>query len=51
MALAAFIGLGIMALGFLVRQERIWLKRALASEHSTDAYAENGAAYKETQTV
>ena len=51
MALAALIGLGIMALGFLVRQERIWLKRALASEHSTDAYAENGAAYKETQTV
>jgi len=45
MALGALIGLSIMALGFLVRQERIWLLRALSGEHKTDAYTENGAAY------
>ncbi len=43
--LAVFIGLAIMALGFLVRQERIWLMRALSGEHKTDAYTESGASY------
>lgn len=43
--LGVVFGLLIMALGFLVRQERIWLLRALSGEHKTDAYTENGAPY------
>ena len=43
--LAVLFGLLIMALGFLVRQERIWLLRALSGEHKTDAYTENGTPY------
>lgn len=43
--LAVVIGFLIMALGFLVRQERLWLLRALSGEHKTDAYTENGAPY------
>lgn len=39
--LAIIFGLLIMALGFLVRQERLWLLRSLSGEHKTDAYAEN----------
>ncbi|MEK7613571.1 MAG: hypothetical protein AAB439_01680 [Patescibacteria group bacterium] len=36
-------GLLILALGFLVREERRWLMRALKGDHQTDAYTENGA--------
>jgi len=43
---AILFGLLTMALGFLVRQERIWLLRALSGEHKTDAYTENGAPYR-----
>lgn len=46
--LAVLFGLSIMALGFLVRQERIWLLRALSGEHKTDAYTESGASYAHT---
>lgn len=42
--LAVVCGLAIMGLGFLVRQERLWLVRALSGEHKTDAYTENGPA-------
>lgn len=41
--LAVLFGFLIMALGFLVRQERLWLLRTLSGEHTTDAYTENGA--------
>ncbi|TAJ14101.1 hypothetical protein EPO56_02495 [Patescibacteria group bacterium] len=43
MALAVLLGLLLMAFGFLVRQERMWLLRAMSGEHKTDAYTENGA--------
>ncbi len=43
--LAVVFGLVIMILGFLVRQERLWLLRAISGEHKTDAYTENGASY------
>ncbi len=43
--LAVLFGLSIMALGFLARQERRWLFRAISGEHKTDAYTENGAPY------
>ena len=43
--LMVIVGLLVMALGFLVRQERIWLVRANSGEHKTDAYTENGAPY------
>ena len=49
--LAVLFGLSIMALGFLVRQERIWLLRALSGEHKTDAYTENGASFAGTAPV
>jgi len=39
--LAIVFGLAIAALGFLVRQERLWLLRSLRGEHATDGYAEN----------
>ncbi len=42
---AIIFGLCTMALGFLVRQERVWLTRALSGKHKTDAYAENGPSY------
>jgi hypothetical protein len=48
MILAVLMGLGTMALGFLVRQEKIWLTRALSGEHKTDAYTENRGAYAPT---
>ncbi len=48
--IAVFVGLTIMALGFLVRQERIWLLRALSGEHKTDAYTESGASYAPNET-
>jgi len=48
-SLAVLFGLLIMALGFLVRQERLWLLRTLSGEHKTDAYTENGAPYTGAQ--
>lgn len=36
-------GVLIMALAFLVREERRLLMRALSGDHSTDAYTENSA--------
>ena len=39
--IAVLLGLLIMVLGFLVRQEHLWLLRSLSGEHKTDAYAEN----------
>ncbi len=44
-------GLLIMALGFLVRQERKWLMRALSGTHKTDAYTESGASYASTEVT
>lgn len=43
--LAVLFGLALVAFGFLVRQERLWLLRALSGEHKTDAYTENAAPY------
>ncbi len=40
--LAIVFGLAIMVLGFLTRQERLWLLRSRSGEHKTDSYAENG---------
>lgn len=40
---AVVAGLLILVLGFLVREERRWLMRALSGDHHTDAYTENGA--------
>lgn len=52
MSLAVFFGIAIMALGFLVRQERLWLIRAIQGERKTDAYTESGIVYpRETQEV
>jgi hypothetical protein len=48
---AVLAGFLIMALGFLARQERIWLMRALKGTHKTDAYTESGASYVAAQTV
>jgi len=39
--LAIIFGLLIMMLGFLVRQERLWLLRSRPGEQKTDSYAEN----------
>lgn len=47
---AVLFGLTIMVLGFLVRQERLWLLRAMAGEHKTDAYTENGAPFAPSNT-
>lgn len=44
---AVLFGVCIIVFGFLVRQERLWLLRALGGEHKTDAYTENGAPYAE----
>lgn len=41
-ALAVIFGLLILALGFLVREEKRWIIRALQGDHQTDAYTENG---------
>jgi len=49
--IAVFMGFAVMALGFLVRQERIWLLRALSGEHKTDAYTESGASYEPRETA
>ncbi len=49
MAIAVVSGLLLMGLGFLVRQERLWLIRAVSGERKTDAYTENGAAYRSAQ--
>lgn len=49
--LAVLFGLLIMALGFLVRQERIWLLRALSTEHKTDAYTQNSAPYAASPSI
>jgi hypothetical protein len=40
--LAIILGLLTMILGFLVRQERLWLLRSKSGERKTDSYAENG---------
>lgn len=42
-ALAVVAGIMVMALGFLVREERRWLMRAVRGDHEADAYTENGA--------
>jgi len=42
---AVVSGILLMGLGFLVRQERLWLLRALSGGRKTDAYTENGASY------
>lgn len=42
-ALAVIFGLLILALGFLVREEKRWIIRTLQGDHKTDAYTENGA--------
>ena len=47
--LAVLFGFLIMGLGFLVRQERLWLLRSFSGEHKTDAYTENGAPYAGAQ--
>lgn len=39
--LAIVFGLLTMMLGFLVRQERLWLLRSRPGEQKTDSYAEN----------
>jgi hypothetical protein len=44
--IAVVSGFLLMGLGFLVRQERLWLLRALSGERKTDAYTENGAPYR-----
>jgi len=41
--LAVIFGVAIMALGFLVREEKRWLLRALSGDHQADAYTENSA--------
>lgn len=43
-----FFGVIVMVLGFLVRQERLWLMRAISGEHKTDAYTENGPSFAGT---
>ncbi|MEK9176731.1 MAG: hypothetical protein AAB923_00375 [Patescibacteria group bacterium] len=44
--IAVLAGFLLMGLGFMVRQERLWLLRALSGERTTDAYTENSAAYR-----
>lgn len=41
--LTVLFGGVVLILGFLVREERRWLMRALSGDHQTDAYTENGA--------
>ena len=51
MSLFVILGMAIAGLGFLVREERRWLLRALSGEHKTDAYTESdthGQGYAET---
>jgi hypothetical protein len=38
---AVVFGIMVMALGFLVREERKWLLRALSGDHQADAYTES----------
>ncbi len=45
MTFAVLFGVIVMGLGFLVRQERLWLMRAISGEHKTDAYTENGPSF------
>lgn len=40
---AVVFGIAVMVLGFLVREERKWLLRALRGDTEADAYTENGA--------
>ena len=40
-------GVAILVLGFLVREERKWIIRALKGDHQVDAYTENDANGKE----
>jgi len=42
--LTVLFGIIILVLGFLVREERRWLLRALRGDHQTDAYSESGLA-------
>ncbi len=42
-------GLTAAGLGFLVREERIWLMRALQGEHKTDAFAETNPHHSSAQ--
>ena len=45
-------GLLIMGLGFLVREERRWLMRAIKGDHKKDAYTENGTQqYAQTEEL
>jgi hypothetical protein len=39
--LAIVFGVATMVLGFLVRQERLWLLRSRPGEQKTDSYAES----------
>lgn len=48
--LTVVFGLLILALGFLVREEKKWIIRALKGDHKTDAYTENGANAYEQKT-
>ena len=45
---AVVFGIMIMALGFLVREERKWLMRALSGDHQADAYTESRVPKAET---
>ena len=47
--LEVVIGLTVTALGFLVRQERLWLLRALSGEQEISS-AENGEASQSSAT-
>lgn len=50
--LFVIFGLLIMGLGFLVREERRWLMRAISGDHEKDAYTENGMEqYAQSQKV
>lgn len=50
-ALAVIFGLVILALGFLVREEKKWIIRTLQGDHQADAYTENGVhKYGQNQT-
>lgn len=44
---AVVFGVAILVLGFLVREERKWIIRALKGDHQVDAYTENDANGKE----
>lgn len=42
-------GLLLVALGFLVRQERLWLLKSLSGEQKNDVYAESAPYQKTTE--